>query len=122
MSEFIYIWLYTVVQNLATFSFILLLVGATLMMFLYFFAALENEAEELTATLKPYKAWVISLFLVAAVSNVLVPSKDDVKMIVGGGLAWKATQLESVQALPDNLVNALNFFLENIGEDVEEAK
>jgi len=49
------------------------------------------------------------------------PSKDDLKYIIGGSLvingAQAASDIEGVEKLPENLVNAMNVFLEKAVKD-----
>ena len=66
----------------------------------------------------PKKALLLALFLVC-----LYPSKDDLKYIIGGSLVINGVQaasdIEGVEKLPKNLVNAMNVFLEKAVEENE---
>lgn len=64
----------------------------------------------------PFKTTVI-LILVA----LMYPSKDDLKYIIGGSVAFNAVQamgnLEGADKLPQNLIDAANRFLESAKEE-----
>lgn len=66
----------------------------------------------------PKKTILFAVFLVC-----LYPSKDDLKYIIGGSLVINGVQaasdidIEGVEKLPENLVNAMNVFLEKAVEE-----
>jgi hypothetical protein len=61
---------------------------------------------------------VIISFSLMFLLVVLIPSKEDVKFIIGGGLMWKGvtsiSDIEGISELPENLVSAANVYLEQI--------
>ena len=128
MSEFIWIYVYTVLDGLSTFSVASLWFGGVCLLIigLTYAASFDDVFEtgadygkRISAMFKPFIFFMIICVLV----SVLVPSKDDLKFIIGGGLAWKgidaAKDIEGINELPENLVGAVNHFLKEIQEDKE---
>lgn len=122
MSEFFYIWLYTVAVNFAQVSLVFMVIAFLLAGFALFFCLIEDEIEWFSDKFSKIKTWFITLAIVAITSNLLIPDTDEIKVIIGGGLAWKTTQVEGVADLPENLVDALNRFLVAVGEEDEDSK
>ena len=64
----------------------------------------------------PTKTIILFVIIILA-----YPSKDDLKYIIGGSLvingAQAASDIEGVEKLPENLVNAMNVFLEKAVKD-----
>ncbi len=67
----------------------------------------------------PTKTIALLIFIVLA-----YPSKDDLKFIIGGSLVVNGVQaasdIEGVEKLPENLVNAMNVFLEKAVEETKD--
>lgn len=110
--EFLYIYLYTVLTGLVGLSTWVLTLAliATIIFGICVFVEVINGGSVPVSNLSKYiplKSIVIALLLV-----VVVPSKDDMKYIIGGGLAWMAIEnVEGLAELPQNLINAANAFL-----------
>lgn len=64
---------------------------------------------------QPFKSLALICFLA-----LFYPSQNDIKYIIGGALVWNgaqaASEIEGVQKLPENLVGAMNHFLEQVQE------
>ena len=137
MSEFIYIYAYTALQNAEDFLWGMYFFGALGAGFVFVGSAVGADFEYgSTEKIDSHKALkkgigkliksklVIAPFIVLSLLSVFVPSKDDVKTIIAGGLAWKAGQsvseIDGINELPDNIINAMNSFL--IGIDKGEKK
>lgn len=63
----------------------------------------------------PYKTLVL-----IGVLTLFYPTQNDLKYIIGGAVVWNgieaAADIEGIERLPENLVNAANSFLENVSE------
>jgi len=73
---------------------------------------------------KYFKKWLpFKIIIPIIVCLSLVPSKDDMKLIIGGALAINGVQaaanIEGVEQLPENLVGAMNHFLEEFKVEKE---
>lgn len=119
------IYLYTVFLGLADFFKWFIPVFIIFAPFAYFVflnafecAGVEN-ARYIKAT-KKLKIPVLIFICIGACIPMLVPDKEDIKWIIGGTLAVEAakgaTQLEGIDKLPQNLVDAMNAFLEQVSE------
>jgi len=128
MSEFVYIYIYTSLQNAESFLWLMYILGALGLGLLFLFSAMsadfEYDSTEKRDSHKALKGKLIKLisrklllvpFIVLSLLSVFLPSKDDVKTIIAGGLAWKAgrsvSEIEGISELPENIVNAMNSFL-----------
>ena len=124
MNEAIFIWLYLSVGSLVGVIeavLVILVVASVVAAFFTPIICMETDksvSELLSGVYKyaPKKALLLALFLVC-----LYPSKDDLKYIIGGSLVINGVQaasdIEGVEKLPENLVNAMNVFLEKAVND-----
>lgn len=117
MNEFIWLYAYT---SLSTVKGLMSSVtvagfGTTIVLILII---IVEKADALQASLlriykfKTVRAWIIITMLLV----IFVPSRSEITTIIGGGLAWKATQIEGIETIPKNLVNVMNTFLIEINE------
>jgi len=123
MSEAILIWLYLSLGNIFSGGALIVICGA-LFIWLFFGSMimsteLDKSAEEVMDVHKKYVPF--KLILLIAFLTALYPSKDDLKYIIGGSLVINGVQaasdIEGVEKLPENLVNAMNVFLEKAVDD-----
>ena len=126
MNEMILIWVYlsagSLVGVIEAVLVVLLVVSVIAACFtpIIFMETDKSVSELLNSVYKciPKKALLLALFLVC-----LYPSKDDLKYIIGGSLVINGVQaasdIEGVEKLPKNLVNAMNVFLEKAVEENE---
>lgn len=71
---------------------------------------------------------VFSVFVISVIANVLIPSQDSFKYIIGAGViaytAESISEIEGVDKLPSNVVLLLNNIIEDLnkefGEKVQE--
>lgn len=124
MFEFFLIWLYVTTSGIADALVPITLVGAILYLLGHIplwvcsdydmsSSTRQKISNWFSSTRKPLVIW--SLFVIVFASA--VPSKNELAFIVGGGVALHAIQTEEVQALPTNVLNALNRFLEQVGTE-----
>lgn len=52
--------------------------------------------------------WIPVVFIIL---NLLIPSRDDLKYIIGGAAIVSLADVKGVEELPENLVKAANEFL-----------
>lgn len=111
MNDFFLIYLVNLVFKLHEVLLVLLVVFGVLFV-AWIIVSEEKTAMEILRKAKPYSGYLIAIvaFLI------IVPSKQDALYIIGGGVALQGIQNEEVQELPENLVKAMNVFLEEIGE------
>ena len=132
MSEFIWLYIYTTTQSAESLLWGIYLIGGFCVGMYFVFSAMNADLSyrdgkeghnalkaNLTALIKR-KLFLLPLMLLFTLS-VLVPSKDDIKVIIAGGLVWKAGQsvseIDGISELPENIVNAMNAFLEGVESD-----
>lgn len=128
MSEFFWIYLYTVAHSVANWAFmfiVIMCIFGVVVGVIYFISAVEDFDAKSTiehATKRHLRLGTIAIFIALSISSI-VPNDDEVKTIIGGGLAWKATQVEGVSDLPENLVRVMNQFLESTApESTDQSK
>jgi len=120
MSEAIIIWLYLSLGNLVNGFIITSIIGGIVLPFimLIMWAYEEDEKLKLTWIYAPKKTFLVLLLL-----YLFYPSKDDLKYIIGGAVAWNgieaAQDIEGVEKLPENVVGAMNHFLEEFNQQEE---
>lgn len=68
-----------------------------------------DAAEKLTSLTKPLFIFAVIFCLIGNV----IPSKEDIKWIIGG---YVVTNIEGVEKLPSNLVEAANTWLEEMNK------
>jgi len=125
MNEALLIWLYLGLCKIATlYATVFLVVAMVAGVFgslSYLMPLYEKEKQENLDKMKAvYGAVPVKTLVFLFVICLMVPSKDDIKYIIGGALvvngAQAAAEIEGVEKLPKNLVNAMNVFLEDIAE------
>ena len=116
MNEALIIWLYTsLLTACEVLGAIALLVGilSSLSHLLYY---MEDSPVEMEPFLITKNKWIGIFISFAILMNVVVPSKDDMKYIIGGSVLWNTTTsvLDSDEAkkLPNNVLKAANTLLE----------
>jgi len=130
MSEAIMIWVYLSLGSVVTIGWMLisLTIISAIFLAIYFSSDYEYRdripkdweiAKNRMMVIKKYYP-IKSIILITALV-ILYPSKDDLKYIIGGSLvingAQAASDIEGVEKLPENLVNAMNVFLEKAVDD-----
>jgi len=133
MSEFIYIYMYTSLQNAEGFLWFIYSAGLLSVGMGYLASAMSADLEysgtakrdshaRLSCKIKSMvkNKIIVIPFVFLCILTVFLPSKDDVKTIIAGGIAWKAGQnvseVDGISELPENIVNAMNSFLIGIEE------
>jgi hypothetical protein len=133
MNEAILIYLYLVLGSLIEVMLFAGVIGSVAWGFLFIGSdgdLVFDQTEEGTGEYKMQRGLnlfgklSIIVLITGSLLAVLYPDKDDLKWIIGGAIVWNgaetASQMESVQRLPDNLVNAANHFLESIEDTGDE--
>lgn len=122
--EFLLIYIYFVLQNLSSILLfgligLLVLFGATLVFCL---DEPSHVCEDFykSHTVPWFKRLIYILVIPGFILTILVPSKEDIAWIVGGGITLNIAQSEEARQLPDNVLNAANQFLESIKESEED--
>lgn len=124
MSEFLYIYLYTTLLGFSGFAKTIvalgIIAGLISAVFWVFALMMGEDDEDINRVTTVFKSaakgkWVITSWVVLLLLC-MVPTKDDMKIIIGGGLALKATQIEGIRKLPQRLVNVMDKFLETYEE------
>lgn len=63
----------------------------------------------------------IGIFIVVVFLGALYPSEKDIKYIIGGTAIWKTADYladnEEAKKIPDNVLKAMNSFLEQVNEE-----
>ena len=117
MNEAIIIWLYLSLGNLFGGGLLIAIVCVTVVA-LFAFAIYESERshDEPDAGFYIKKYYPLKTVIFICVVTIFYPSKDDLKYIIGGAIVWNtiesAKDIEGIDKLPENLVNAANHFLE----------
>ncbi len=113
MNEAILIWLYISISDAITSAVVVSFVALVASGFsiLTFWV---NEDDTATATMWAKRAaivWVSFLFM-----SSFIPSKEDIKYIIGGAAVWNSAEYlassEEAKQIPDNILKAMNSFLE----------
>lgn len=123
MSIFILTWLYFSLQSLMTsalfvgFFFTIVSAGVAIIFHLQAEDTHDEDRELRYSTISKYGwkwargmviLWLVSLFLSA-----FLPGEKQLLRIVGVGAAYHLTQTDEAKKLPDNVLKAVNTFLEN---------
>lgn len=121
MTEFFYVYLYTALYNISIFFTIVLVAVALVAITIgIIYLATKNDygtegfTDSVDKFMKDRGKTMLTLFLAVVLFVAFIPDQKDVKLIIGGGLAWKATQIEGVAELPENMVRVMNHFLETV--------
>ena len=117
MNEAIIIWLYLSLGNLFGGEFLLFISCVTaIALFVLALYQGERSRDEPTAGFYIKKYYPLKTVIFICVLTIFYPSKDDLKYIIGGAIVWNtiesAKDIEGIDKLPENLVNAANHFLE----------
>lgn len=120
--EFLLIYIITILWNIDAVAGVLIFACSSIIGVVCFIvglnAAVEHGQSEFKDRVgdvfKPMWSYAKWLVIPLAVVSMITPSKDQLYIIAGGGLALKAVQNEEVQELPSNVVSAINRFLETI--------
>lgn len=112
--EFLLIYLYTVLEKFSV------LAGVTIFALLagILITAIVTEYGEEADKIKElfFRRWVFYTLAVCLALLVLTPSKKDVAWIIGGGVAYNVATTDEAKKLPDNVLGALNRFIESAEE------
>ena len=117
MNEAIIIWLYLSLGNLFG-GGLLISIGCVTVMALLVLGLYQSEklSDEPDAIFYIKKYYPLKTVIFICVLTIFYPSKDDLKYIIGGAIVWNtiesAKDIEGIDKLPENLVNAANHFLE----------
>ena len=114
MEFAVYTWLYLSLISLVSGTVVLGLVAFLASVMAFAFASIE----EMEWRDKALAAVKISggIFLVSASLNAFLPTSDGVKLIAAAYVLGEGSKLEGVDKLPQNIVDALNYTLEQIKE------
>lgn len=115
------IWLYlsllslTSVLEFGIFLFYTALLGTAFFGLLH---VADEGDEKVKDWLKKCAGYAVNKFAILAILLVvLIPSKEDLTYIFGGMGVYGITQIERAEQLPENVVNAMNRFLETLNEE-----
>lgn len=114
MEFAVYTWLYlsliSLVNEVEVISLLALIASGLLLSFAH--------VEEMEWKTKALTAVKISggIFFVSASLNAFLPTADGVKLIAAAYVLGEGSKLEGVDKLPQNIVDALNYTLEQIKE------
>ena len=117
MNEAIIIWLYLSFIKLFG-GELLVFISCVTVVALFAFAVYESARsdDEPDAGFYIKKYYPLKTVIFICVVTIFYPSKDDLKYIIGGAIVWNtiesAKDIEGIDKLPENLVNAANHFLE----------
>ena len=115
MNTAIYIYLYIVFGNIVNASVSIAISGFVMACLYHFFACEIAEGEDkLLPHIKLHAFFIKSFFVITILLSAFYPTKDDLKFIIGWYVVSEATEIKGVKELPENIVSAINTFLENI--------
>ena len=116
MNEALIIWLYTSLLTACEVLGVIALLVGIISLFLHLLYYLEDSPVAMEPFLITKNTWMCIFISFAILMNVVVPSKDDMKDIIGGSVLWNTTTsvLDSGEAkkLPSNILKAANTLLE----------
>jgi len=81
------------------------------------FAASEGKSFIILTQLKKIKGVITKIFITYVISLIIVslyPKKEDVQLIAGAYIIDMASELKGLNKLPENIVNAINKYLESV--------
>ncbi len=131
MNEAFLIWIYLILGNVLELATVIICIATGCFLLFVIFGALEridvsdhnkdkwkNYREMIKSTWAKMPKKTTALFVVIILAY---PSREELKYIIGGSLAvnsaMAASDIEGVDKLPKNLVNAMNLFLEKAAEE-----
>ena len=120
--EFFLIYVYIVLSKLSFLAGILLLFGGAFTLAAWVLAGgMHSEGDsDLLRLLVHHRRPQIYTILLLLMLLCAVPDKEEVAWIIGGGVAYNIASTEEAQQLPDNVLGALNTFLEQGQEDEQD--
>lgn len=115
------LYLLTILDGIDVITFLgalmgILFGGGALFMYLVESASVYKDEASL-AIAKKAKSILIPIGIISLLLHVLIPTTDQAIKIVGG---YYVTNLEDIDKLPKNAINAANQFLESYAEPVKE--
>jgi len=124
------LWFYTFICGLIESMWILIVIGGALSLFIAvfllacseeFFSGSMSEGDrriykEMAKSIKLY----VIFFACFSVINSAIPSKEEAAWIIGGSFAFDIAQTDEAQKLPDNVLRAVNNFLEDSVKEGEQ--
>ena len=120
MSEAFLIWLYLSLGALIENTMVMLIVVITFWFMGYatfYTDGMQNRNTKVETNMKRTSC----VILVSILLSSFYPSKDELKWIIGGAVVWNVAeagvQSEELQALPDNVLGAMNHFLESVQDE-----
>ena len=131
MSEAILIWLYLSLGNIfggEVFGVVIVFLSVWLVFGSIFMLDKNMELDEVLGAHK--KHIPIKSIILLAVLTSIYPTKDDLQYIIGGYLVINSAEsvsnihqsiakIEGAEKLPENIINAMNNFLEGVSSDKE---
>jgi len=120
MLEAFLIYLYLTLGNVVVWICIFAIAYALVMFFGLFLVYLDKYADDDHKSLYR-KCLYPKTFLFFLLLVCMYPSKNDLMFIVGGSVAinglQSASEIEGIKELPENLVNAANYFLTEVTKE-----
>lgn len=124
MIEAIWIWLYLSLEKVIEAGGILSLI----LIFIFFLCWVsyieerdkDKKEQGQTSSIRYIKLSSASLVFFI-ILDAFYPTKEDLAWIIGGAVAWNGATLalesQGAKQLPENVINAMNYFLESIQEE-----
>ena len=116
MNEAIIIWLYLSLGNLFGGAWLLFCGGFSLSVLSLWIESDSFDSDDSFVIFYLKKYYPLKTVIFICLLSIFYPSKDDLKYIIGGAIVWNtiesAKDIEGIDKLPENLVNAANHFLE----------
>ncbi len=131
MNEAFLIWIYLILGNVLEFATVIICIATGCSLLFVIFGALEriDVSDHNKDKWKNYRGMIKSTWAQMPIKTTALfvviilayPSREELKYIIGGSLAVNsakaASDIEGVDKLPKNLVNAMNLFLEKAAEE-----
>ena len=132
MNEAIIIWLYLSLGKFFGVSWVLIGIGVTALIIYALITFVEGGSYSIERDVWVYdkeKEQVKTVFKYVPMKTIFMilllsfffPSKSDLKYIIGGAAVWNgveaAQDIKGVEKLPENIVGAMNHFLEKTQEE-----
>jgi len=113
------VYLVTSISSISTAIFVITTLILAIIGFIIFMEVVVDEREDsnLVKYSKLIMKKVVPVMIISVVAKTVLPSKDDLKYIIGGATIYGITQVDGVEKLPKNVVDAMNKFLEDLKED-----
>ncbi len=131
MNEAFLIWIYLILGNVLELATVIICIATGCFLLFVIFGALEriDVSDHNKDKWKNYRGMIKSTWAQMPIKTTALfvviilayPSREELKYIIGGSLAVNgakaASDIEGVDKLPKNLVNAMNLFLEKAAEE-----